>query len=183
MHFDGFGSTCSILRPLQIEQARAVAKLVFGASFDMATDPAGALVGDIPSPLPTDIPIDTLIVNTELAETPGSGITEVSQTVLGALPSVANNRYSTFLDLDNNPSSGCTPATLGLPTNFTGAEAVTSVTLTVAGGAAPQLVANASIVGAASLFRCPIVRSVLTPQMWGCKMSMGRQVRRSLVYE
>jgi hypothetical protein len=140
-------SSCPNLRPLQVEQARAAAKRAPGASYDMAADPAGALVADIPLPPPQQIPLDILIAKAELAETPEIGITAVSQTVLGALPSDAHNRYSVFLDLDNNASSGCTPATLGLPTRFTGAEAVTSVTLKVAGGAAPQLVAKVWICG------------------------------------
>ena len=84
-------------------------------------------------------PDDVLIAGVEIAETPELAIMEISQTVVGALPETARNRYTTFVDLDNDPATGCNPAGLGLPTAFVGAELVTSVLFEAAGGLLPQL--------------------------------------------
>jgi hypothetical protein len=131
--------SCSGLRPLQVEQARAAAKLVPGAAFDAAADPAGTLISEQIDPTATGIPADVLIASVEVAETPGQATMEISQKVIGALPETAHNRYTTFVDLDNNSATGCMPADLGLPTAFRGAELVTSVVLEATGGQSPQL--------------------------------------------
>ena len=84
-------------------------------------------------------PDDVLIAGVEIAETPELAIMEISQTVVGALPETARNRYTTFVDLDNDPATGCNPAGLLPPTAFVGAELVTSVLFEAAGGLLPQL--------------------------------------------
>jgi uncharacterized repeat protein (TIGR01451 family) len=132
-------SDCFNLRPLQVEQARAAAKKVPGAAFEASADPAGAFVSDETDPSSAGVPADVLIASIEIAETPELALLEISQTVVGALPNTAHNRYTTIVDLDNNPGTGCNPAELGLPTEFAGAELVTSVLFEAAGGPSPQL--------------------------------------------
>jgi hypothetical protein len=132
-------SDCFNLRPLQVEQARAAAKKVPGAAFEASADPAGAFASDETDPSSTGVPADVLIASIEIAETPELALLEISQTVVGALPNTAHNRYTTIVDLDNNPGTGCNPAELGLPTEFAGAELVTSVLFEATGGPSPQL--------------------------------------------
>lgn len=159
--FPTTGPKCRNLRPLQREQARAAAKLAPGASFDMSNDPAGAVVADITLPIPPGIDPDVLIARIEFAETPESALTEISQTVLGALPRGSANRHSIFLDLDNDSSTGCLPSSLGLPTAFAGAEVALSVMLDAAGTAPVRLTA--------SLWKCeggPFVQ-ILNPAING----------------
>ncbi|TAK33575.1 MAG: hypothetical protein EPO21_12570 [Chloroflexota bacterium] len=130
---------CLNLRPLQIEQARAAAKLVPGAVFEASRDPAGAFVADLDDASITGIPPDVLLASVEIAKTVELAVTEISQTIVGALPRTAHNRYTTLVDLDNNGATGCNPAVLGLPTAFTGAELVTSVLLDALPGQSPRL--------------------------------------------
>jgi hypothetical protein len=130
---------CFLLQPLQVEQARAAAKLVPGAAFDASADPAGTLISELTDPNSTAIPAEVLIASVEIAETPELAIMEISQTVVGALPETGHNRYTTLVDLDNDPATGCNPADLNLPTAFSGAELVTSVLFEAASGQPPQL--------------------------------------------
>jgi hypothetical protein len=84
-----------------------------------------------------------LLASVEVAETPETAVTEISQTIVGALPRAAHNRYSTMVDLDNDEATGCNPAALGLSTAFGGAELVISVHLDILpgrrGGVSPEL--------------------------------------------
>jgi len=130
-----YNETDGTITPLQIEQARAAAKIVPGAVFDKAADPTGTLVADFScgSP-PCGLSPDIFIIKAEIAETPDIQSTGFNLTVLGPIPPEANNEYLMFADLDNNPSTGCSPSDLGFPTNFQGAELVTSVFLDMLGG-------------------------------------------------
>lgn len=121
-------SDCSKLRPLQVEAARAAAKLVPGAAFDRAADPAGAIVAGLRcSRPPCGLPPDIFLTKAEMSTTPDSETTSFSLTVLGPIPLNVNNHYLVFADLDNNPATGCAPTALGFPTDFQGAELVTRV--------------------------------------------------------
>lgn len=120
--------SCPNLRPLQVETARAVAKLVPGAAFNMGTVPAGAIVaGSRCSHPPCDLPPDIYLVKVEMSTTPESEITSYSLTVFGPIPPDVNNHYLVFVDLDNDPATGCVPSSLGFQTEFQGAELVTRV--------------------------------------------------------
>lgn len=122
--------SCPNLRPLQAETARAVAKLVPGALFPEAADPAGAVIAPARCARPPcGLPADIFLTQAEMATTPAAAMTSFSHTVLGPLPPDANNRYLIFADLDNDPATGCAPDTLDLPTEFQGVELVTSVTV------------------------------------------------------
>lgn len=116
------------LKPLQIEQARAAAKLVPGASYDKSKDPAGALVAELGlcSP-PCGLPVDVFMVKVEMSQTPDRQTTEFTHTVFGSIPSDVDNEYIAFVDLDTNENTGCSPSELGFPTSFQGAELVTRV--------------------------------------------------------
>jgi hypothetical protein len=130
---------CSELRPLQLEQARAAAKLVPGAAFDAAADPTGTLVSDLTDSSFTGVPAEVQIASVEVAETPDLGITEIIQTVVGALPKTAHHRYTTIVDLDADATTGCNAADLDLPTAFRGAELVVSVDVEAADDQPSQL--------------------------------------------
>jgi hypothetical protein len=73
------------------------------------------------------LPGHLLLARVEIAETPEVAVVEISQTIAGALPRISEGRYTTIIDLDNDPATGCDPAELGLSTAFKGAELVTNV--------------------------------------------------------
>jgi len=120
-------SSCAILQPLQIEQAREVAKLVPGAKFAAGVDPAGAIAhGDRGCAPPCGLPSDIFLAQLEVATTPAAAVTSFSHTTLGGIPDGVTDRYLFFADLDNDSATGCAPADLGFDTSFQGAELVTS---------------------------------------------------------
>jgi hypothetical protein len=124
---------CTNLQPLQVEQTREVAKVLPGALFDEAEDPAGALVASFACGTPPcELPPEIFLVRAQVALTPSLGETEVSHTVLGPLDGEAS--YTTFLDLDDAADTGCAPAEMGFDTQFQGAELVTRVVLSANAG-------------------------------------------------
>lgn len=117
-----------LIRPLQIEQARAAAKLYPGA-LTGADDPAGRLLRE-PCDTPLcGLPADISITNVELDETPGSAITEVVVTVASPIGDDLRNRYLGFVDLDDDGTTGCSAAALGLPSEMQGIELATELAL------------------------------------------------------
>ena len=116
------------ISPLQIEQARAAAKLVPGRETS-DPDPAGGIA--IPPPcndLPCGIPEELLLFYVSMSEAPATAVTNFTHTAL-AIGDQTDVRYVIFADLDDNASTGCAPASLGYPTSFAGAELVTEVRL------------------------------------------------------
>ena len=118
---------CMKLWPLQIEQARAAARLKPGAV--TVPNRAAELLSTRPcSILSCGIPPDILTWKAELAETFDLDVTTFAHTLFGPVdPSSMNTEYLFFADLDNDASTGCPPAAIGLPTSFQGAEIVTRV--------------------------------------------------------
>ena len=103
----GTGS-CGLVQPLQVEAARDAAKLIPGASFVDAMDPAATLVSPKPCRPPScDVPSDLVIDQMEIAQTPRTGTTELTFTLDGTVLASAANDYTALLDVDANPSTGC----------------------------------------------------------------------------
>lgn len=129
-------SDCTNLQPLQREMAREAAKLVPGAVVtDPSADPAGQLIATLDDGCPGHCAISPSLVvwKAEVAESPDLAVTSFSHHVLELPSSNGVNRYSIDADLDNDPSTGCTDSSPGLP-DFHGAELRTEVALTVSGG-------------------------------------------------
>jgi hypothetical protein len=121
------------MTPLQVEQVREVALLIPGAvASGVPADPSGALMAAQPASNPP--PVDVQIVAAEISEDPISQTTALLLRVVGPIPVSATNEYVFFVDVDNNPTTGCEPASLGFPTAFEGADLVARVSLSPAGG-------------------------------------------------
>jgi hypothetical protein len=124
----------TLLRPLQIEQGREVAKLYPGALFADGIDPAGALVRRQPlcgvGEPGCGLPEELSLMRAQVAIAPRTEVTSISHKVFGPLGPDANVRYASFLDLDANSGTGCDPVDLGFPTAFAGVELVSELQLT-----------------------------------------------------
>lgn len=120
-------SSDTLLRPLQIEQGREVAKLYPGAIFEDGVVQAGTIVRSQPlcgTKAPCGLSNALSIVRSQVAIAPPNGVASISQTLFGPLLPNADARYLSFLDLDENSNTGCDPADLGLPTRLTGLELI-----------------------------------------------------------
>jgi hypothetical protein len=123
-------NSCPHLRPLQEEQCRNVAMVIPGATFMAGGNPAAALIQHSACiQLPCLIPDDIKLGKLQILLTSTNRKTHIAHTVVGPILPDANNRYAAFLDLDNNPETGCSPSELGFPTQFKGAELVTEVVI------------------------------------------------------
>ncbi len=126
-------SSDTTLRPLQIEQGREVAKVYPGAVFLQGVDPAGALVRSQPlcgEPGSTcTLPRALSLMRAQVATAPQTGTTTLSHTIFGPLAPDISARYASFLDLDDNPMTGCDPTAIGFPTSRAGVELVSEVAL------------------------------------------------------
>jgi hypothetical protein len=96
-------------------------------------------------PLPLQSPVEITAVLPSFPEPSGISVPALWLQI----PSAASgpNQFVVFADLDDNPSTGCSPSSLGFSTSFQGAELVTQVTVGV----------DASLV------------QVVTPAVWQCK--------------
>jgi hypothetical protein len=129
MHTSAKSSSISVL---QIEQARAIAKLAPGAVFDASADPTGTVSAS--APIDDRSPPAITLVRSELSETPNSQAAAIVQSLLGPLQNGSRGRYFTFVDLDNDSSTGCAPGSAGFPTTLSGIEVVTAVSAERPGG-------------------------------------------------
>src|SRR5262249_31109945 len=120
---------------LQKTRARAIASKYSGET----SDPPGTLIsGDVVADQRVDavhdVSDDTIdIVWVTVAHNTVDQVTTISHKVFGVIPFGANAQYLVFLDLDNDPSTGGDPSTLGFPTSFHGAELVSRVLVTRSG--------------------------------------------------
>ncbi len=114
---------------LQKKTSRAFAKVYSGVQID---PPAALINGDTIS----DHRVDTVhevtddavdIVWLAMTEHTPSATTIFTHQVFGVIPLRVNNQYVVFADLDNDPTTGGAPASLGFLTSFQGAELVTRV--------------------------------------------------------
>ncbi len=135
-------NSCRNIRPLQAEMMRAAAKLVPGAIFDTAFDPTGSVVSvGRTCELPCGLPPDIFLVEAQLSEVPGGSIASFTHTVLGPIPPTAENEYLFFVDLDDDPATGCDNSTVGLADEFDGVEVLSRVTVSNS-GADPEVIAT-----------------------------------------
>src|SRR6185436_2144738 len=124
------------LSEFQIEQGRDAAKLVPGAVFDAANDPAGLVMWDGPcDPFACGIPEELALLSFLFARTPGNATTGFVHQLAGAVPDGVTVRYAAFIDTDHDASTGGAPAALGFATSFQGAEVISQVDVTGASGA------------------------------------------------
>jgi len=118
---------------LQIETAREVAQLVPGAAFETRATfiPRwGEIVADLRCLQPLcGLPADVFTFWVNMSEGAATHTTTFSQTISGSFPSAVNNQFLLFIDVDRSRRTGATPARLGFPTRFQGAELVTQVVI------------------------------------------------------
>lgn len=125
----------TVVTPLQKDTLRLISKLVPGASFTNANDPAASLIappGGCDSACPT--PPDISLTEAGVAVTPSLGVTSVWHRVRGEMFPDSTNDYLAFVDLDNNAATGCDPSIL-FPDQpgFLGAELVSRINISVTG--------------------------------------------------
>jgi hypothetical protein len=129
-------SAGTTISPLQRETLRAMAKLVPAARFTGVDDPAGLLVAPYRTCDPECGPAaDLSLTRAGMAQTPALGATAFWHSVREPQPADTTNEHWTFLDLDDDPATGCDPAALspGDP-GFAGAELVARVSVSTTGG-------------------------------------------------
>lgn len=98
-------------------------------SFPLGDDAPDA-VGDTP-PSETYLDLDTVTV----LDIQGQAVTSFGASVLGTLPTNTSSlRYYFLADLDDNPATGGSPSTLGVPTIVSGIELVGQIEVAVVNG-------------------------------------------------
>ena len=117
--------------PSQRFTARAVARITSGAQLD---PPAALVNGDTVNDQRVDTvrevsdeSVDMATVGITVNVNPAIAVTRLTHQLFGIIPLQADHQYLVFLDLDGNPATGASPASLGFPTTFQGAELVTRV--------------------------------------------------------
>ena len=126
-----------LLTPLQRARARAAAAKTPGMKFE----PPGTLLdgdtfADHRADPPHDVTDSTVdIVSAGMVVNTADQTTTLSHMLFSVIPSppFGAKQYLMFLDLDGDPATGGPPSSLGLPTDFEGAELVTRVTVTHTG--------------------------------------------------
>jgi hypothetical protein len=124
------GSSTKLVELLQLETARAIARRVAGAQID---PPAALINADTVSDQRTDAVRDVSAQDVDLAsvafaDVPSTRTSVISHLLFGPIPrEMLENQYLFFADLDNDVTTGGTPADLGFKTGFKGAELVTRV--------------------------------------------------------
>src|SRR5207245_1101106 len=126
-------SNSSTITTSQKNAARAVARVTDGQA-----DPPGTLinlntVGDHITDTAQDAPADIDMTSVGMNVNTVSQLTNISHVLFGTIPLRVNNKYLVFADLDGNPSTVGSPASLGFATDFQGAELVTRVVVTFSG--------------------------------------------------
>jgi hypothetical protein len=135
------------IAPLQKETLRSIAKLVPGAAFSGAADPAGSVISPrAPCEPQCALPADVEILEAGVAQTPPLSATTFWHRVRGPGPAGVTDEYLLFADLDGESSSGCDGAQVAGVGGLAGAELVSRVSVS------RQEEGNA--VAAPSVWRC-----------------------------